>query len=66
MNNIEKGFDWVVARIKEPSTWAGAGIVATVVHLTFPGPLGDNIIAMGAAFGGILAVILPEKSTPAQ
>jgi len=65
MNNFLKSLQWVVARIKEPSTWAGASIVAVVVHQTFPGPMGDSILALGAAVGGILAVVMPETVTPA-
>jgi hypothetical protein len=53
---------WLLARIKEPSTWAGAGLVAVAVHSVAPGPLGDAILALGAAAGGLLAVAAPEKS----
>ncbi len=53
---------WVLARVEEPSTWAGAGIVAVVVHSMFPGALADSIIAVGAAVGGLLAIVVPEKN----
>lgn len=52
---------WLIARAAEPSTWAGAGVVAAVVHSLAPGAVGDSLLTLGAAIGGLLAVIVPEK-----
>jgi hypothetical protein len=45
----------------EPSTWAGTGVVAALVHSFAPGLLGDSLITLGAAIGGVLAVVVPER-----
>jgi hypothetical protein len=52
---------WLLARIAEPSTWAGTGIVAAMAHSLAPGAAGEALIAVGAAVGGLLAVVVPEK-----
>jgi len=53
---------WLIARLKEPSTWAGTGLIASAVHNYIPGSMGDNIISTLQGLGGILAVLLEEKS----
>lgn len=53
---------WLLARAKEPSTWAGAGVVASIVQSVAPGALGDSILAVGAAVAGLLAVVAPERN----
>lgn len=58
---MKKSLAWVLARLEEPSTWAGAGIVAVAIHSVFPGALGDQLLAVGAAIGGLLAVVVPES-----
>jgi hypothetical protein len=47
----------------EPSTWAGTGVVAAIVHSVAPGALGDGVLATGAAFGGLIAIVAPEKAS---
>ncbi len=59
--SVANSLNWLLARVEEPSTWAGAGIVAVVVHSIAPGAVGDSILAVGAAVGGLLAVVVPEK-----
>lgn len=59
--SFSKASSWLRARAAEPSTWAGAGVVGTLVHSLAPGALGDGVLALGAAAGGLLAVIVPEK-----
>jgi len=55
---------WIIARLEEPSTWAGGGLIA--MGLKASGLVSDelvvHILAAGAAIGGLLAIILPEKS----
>ena len=51
--------DWVLARLAEPSTWAGlSGLFAAA---GFSEQLGASIAATGAAAAGLVAVILREK-----
>jgi hypothetical protein len=52
---------WLITRAAEPSTWAGTGVVAAVLHSLAPGAVGDGLLTLGAAIGGLLAVIVPEK-----
>ncbi|PWB80502.1 MAG: hypothetical protein C3F11_17785 [Methylocystaceae bacterium] len=60
--DISNSLHWLLARAKEPSTWAGAGVVASIVHSAAPGALGDGILSVGAAVAGLLAVVAPEKN----
>ena len=52
---------WMLARLEEPSTWAGGSVLALAIHAAFPGTLGNAIIAVIASIGGLLAVVVPEK-----
>ncbi|MBY6239763.1 hypothetical protein [Methylosinus sp. Sm6] len=54
-------WSWLAARMAEPSTWAGTGVVAALVHSAAPGLLGDSLLTLGAAIGGVLAVVVPER-----
>lgn len=53
---------WIVARAKEPSTWAG--VATFVTSLTFI-PHIDSVATLVPAFGAFvaaaLAVVIPEK-----
>jgi len=60
MDKVFKVLVWIADRVKEPSTWAGGGLVAVSIHTLFPGVLGDSIIAVGVAVGGLLAIVMPE------
>ena len=53
---------WLVARLKEPSTYVGGGLIATAVHSFLPGALGDSAMTVLQAIGGLAAVVLAEKS----
>lgn len=59
---MNKAFVWVVARMEEPSTWAGTGILAFALSQAgIPTNLAQAILALGVAVGGVLAIVLPEK-----
>jgi hypothetical protein len=53
--------DFILARIKEPSTWAG--IAAMILVAPIPGAvlLAGSIKVVGTAVAGLLAIWLPEK-----
>jgi hypothetical protein len=53
---------WALARMEEPSTWAGSGLLAVTAHAYF-GAAGDAAIAALAAIGGFFAVVIPEKKS---
>lgn len=49
-------------RLKEPSTWAGIGLIFQGVYQLLITKGGD-ITAMGTIGAGIAAIFLPEKAT---
>ncbi len=51
--------NWCLARIEEPSTWAGTGAAAAVIMQEFP-HTGEAILGVMTAVGALLAIILPE------
>ena len=59
MNELIAG--WIVSRLKEPSTWAGTGIISLVIHRLFPGILGDDLVNAFQGICGAVAIILSEK-----
>ena len=60
--SLPSAYGWLLARAEEPSTWAGTGVLAAVVHSIAPGALGDSLLTVGAAVGGLVAVSCPRKS----
>ena len=64
MDKLSKAFAWLLARAEEPSTWAGTGILAVILKSSgiIDADLADHILAIGAAIGGLLAIVLPEKT----
>lgn len=58
MNSL---LQYLVARAREPSTWAGAGVGAVVIHSFAPGALGDAVIAVAASLAALAAIVIPEK-----
>jgi len=54
---------WLAARIREPSTWSGAGVIAIVAHQFLPGAVADAALVVGAAVGGLVAVLIPESAS---
>ena len=54
--------EFVIARLKEPSTYAGlAALVASLSFIPAADAWASVIIAAGAAIAGGLAIIMPEK-----
>ena len=53
--------DWIVARLKEPTTWIGIISFATAAGVQIAPELQQSIITAGVAIGGTLAIVLREK-----
>lgn len=54
--------DYVLGRLKEPSTWAGIGVVVSLfLGSTIDEGFWAQIVAAGMAIAGVLAVILKEN-----
>lgn len=62
MNTMMKLGHWLLARLEEPSTWAGSGVLAVTAH-AYLGAAGDAAIGVLAAIGGFFAVVIPEKKS---
>ena len=53
---------FLIDRLKEPSTWAGIGTLLTGVGIALKPELWQAITAVGLTVGGLLAVLIPEKT----
>ena len=58
---LADAFHWALARLEEPSTYAGGGVLAVLAH-TYFGATGDALVGVLAAVGGLLAVVVPERT----
>jgi hypothetical protein len=54
---------YLAARAREPSTWAGTGVGAVLIHSFAPGALGDSLIAVAASLAALAAILVPEKTS---
>jgi hypothetical protein len=52
---------YLISRLREPSTYAGAAAIAAAFGLVIPGEWMQAGVAAGVALGGVLAVIVPEQ-----
>lgn len=61
---MDRFVDWIIARLKEPTTYAGTGILALVIQNVVLSPeLADALVRALPAICGILAVLLKEKKS---
>jgi hypothetical protein len=59
---LEKDASWIAARLQEPSTWAGLGMLLGVAGVVLPPDLAHAVQVAGTALGGLLAVVLKEAA----
>ena len=58
--------NWLLRRLREPSTWRGLVWLATVAGLSLHPDQAEAIVSAGMALAGLLGVFLVEKeSVPA-
>lgn len=57
---------FVVARLRERSTWLGLISLATALGLVLSQAQQDAIIAAGSAVAGLVAALTPDRDTPAE
>ena len=50
--------NWIFSRMREPSTWSGLGVIASMVGV--PATTTEALVRAGVALGGLLAVLMPE------
>ena len=55
---------FILARAKEPSTYAGVATLLTAAGISFSPDLVNAAVAVAVALAGLAAVLLPEKKAP--
>lgn len=53
--------EWLYARLKEPTTYAGLVTILTAAGVTLAPELKEAIITAGVSIGGLIAIIMQEK-----
>lgn len=61
---VARDISWLGARLREPSTYAGLGVLLAAFHLANAGDWVSAITAIGTGVGGIIAILLPEAKRP--
>lgn len=56
--------NWVLARLREPSTWRGLVWLATVAGLTLRPDQAEAMVTVGMALAGLLGVLLRDDPKP--
>jgi hypothetical protein len=59
---IEQEVSWLGARLREPSTYAGLGILLAALHFGDVSDWVSAISSIGIGIGGIIAIVLPERT----
>lgn len=54
--------NWLLRRLREPSTWRGLVWLATVAGLSLRPEQAEAIVTAGMALAGLLGVFLPDES----
>ena len=57
---IEQEVSWLGARLREPSTYAGLGILLAALHFGNVSDWVSAISSLGIGIGGVIAIVLPE------
>jgi hypothetical protein len=53
--------DYLLERLKEPSTWRGLAVLATAAGVTFSPEQMEAIVPVGLAVAGVIGVLAPER-----
>lgn len=57
--------NWLVARLREPSTWRGIVWLATALGVSLKPEVWEQVAAVGMAVAGLIGVIARENQAPA-
>lgn len=52
---------YILARVKEPSTWRGFFLLLTAVGIPVAPQLAEAIITAGLGLAGLVGVVAPDK-----
>lgn len=61
---VARDISWLGTRLREPSTYAGLGVLLAAFHLANADDWVSAITAIGTGIGGIIAILLPEAKQP--
>jgi hypothetical protein len=62
VSTLDSFVEWCGARLREPSTYAGVGVLlGAVFHVANADGWAAAIMSIGIGVGGIIAILLPEK-----
>jgi len=53
--------DYVLERLKEPSTWRGITLLLTAIGVPLAPGVSDAIISLGLAVAGLIGVVTKDK-----
>ena len=53
--------DYILARVKEPSSWRGIFLLLTAIGIPVAPELADAIITVGLAIVGAIGIATPDK-----
>lgn len=53
--------DWIKARLKEPTTWAGMVSLLTLAGVTLSPEQTNAIVTAGVALGGLILTFMKES-----
>lgn len=54
--------NYIINRLKEPSTWSGLGMLAVSLGLGIPPGTIEAVTSIGVGVAGLAAIFLREKS----
>lgn len=49
--------DWIIDRLREPSTWQGITVIATTAGISVEPQLASEIVKAGASIFGLIYVV---------
>ena len=53
--------DYILQRLKEPSTWRGLVLIATSAGVAVTPAMADAIVALGIGLAGVIGVVTADK-----
>ena len=53
--------DYILARMREPSSWRGLTLLLTAIGIPLAPGLADAVIALGLAGAGVIGAVSPDK-----
>jgi hypothetical protein len=60
--DVERDVSWIGARLREPSTYAGLGLLLGALHFGHVNDWVAAVSSIGIGLGGIIAIVLPERA----